>query len=66
LPPSIRANRQLELRVVTKLCRLFPVGKIVYEYVKARGSKFFSPVMVGQKVMLGWLSKLAPVETQFG
>jgi hypothetical protein len=22
--------------------------------------------MVGQKVMLGWLSKLAPVETQFG
>jgi hypothetical protein len=66
LPPSIRANRQLELRVVTELCRLFPVSKIVYEYVEARGSKSFSPVMVGQKVMLGWLSKLAPVETQFG
>ncbi|MGI0496239.1 RRXRR domain-containing protein [Limnospira platensis] len=66
LPPSIRANRQLELRVVTELCRLFPVSKIVYEYVKARGSKSFSPVMVGQKVMLGWLSKLAQVKTQFG
>ncbi|YCO47720.1 RRXRR domain-containing protein [Thermosynechococcus sp. FA-CM-4201] len=66
LPPSIRANRQLELRVVTELCRLFPVSKIVYEYVKARGSKSFSPVMVGQRVMLGWLSKLAPVETQLG
>jgi hypothetical protein len=66
LPPSIRANRQLELRVVTELCRLFPVTKIVYEYVEARGSKSFSPVMVGQRVMLNWLSKLAPVETQFG
>ncbi len=66
LPPSIRANRQIELRVVTELCRLFPVSKIVYEYVKARGSKSFSPVMVGQKVMLTWLAKLAPVETRFG
>lgn len=66
LPPSIRANRQLELRVVTELCRLFPVSKIVYEYVEARGSKSFSPVMVGQKFMLNWLSKLAPVETRFG
>lgn len=66
LPPSIRANRQLELRVVTELCQLFPVSKIVYEYVEARGSKSFSPVMVGQRVMLGWLSNLAPTETQFG
>lgn len=66
LPPSISANRQLEFRVVTELCRLFPVSKIVYEYVEAKGSKSFSPVMVGQRVMLGWLSNLAPVETQFG
>lgn len=66
LPPSVRANRQFELRVVTELCRLFPVSKIVYESVKARGSKSFSPVMVGQKVMLGWLSKLATIETQLG
>jgi len=66
LPPSIRSNRQFELRVVADLCRLFPVSKIVYEYVEARGSKSFSPVMVGQRVMLGWLSKLAPTETKFG
>lgn len=66
LPPSIRANRQLELRVVTELCKIFPVSCIVYEYVKANGSKSFSPVMVGQKVMLSWLSKLAPTDTRFG
>lgn len=66
LPPSIRANRQLELRVAKELCSLFPVSSIVYEYIEARGSKSFSPVMVGQKVMLGWLSALAPVHTLFG
>jgi RRXRR protein len=66
LPPSIRANRQLEYRVVKELCALYPVSNIVYEYIEARGSKSFSPVMVGQKVMLGWLSELAPVSTLFG
>ncbi len=66
LPPSIRANRQLELRVVKELCQIFPVSSIVYEYVEARGSKGFSPVMVGQKFMLKWLSELAPVVTQYG
>jgi hypothetical protein len=66
LPPSIRANRQLELRVTKELCKLYPVSNIVYEYIEARGSKSFSPVMVGQKVMLGWLSELASVSTLFG
>ena len=66
VPPSIKANRQLELRVVTELCRILPITKIVYEYVKARGNGGFSPVMVGQRVMLDWLSKLAPVVTCYG
>lgn len=66
LPPSIRANRQLELRVVTELCKIFPVSKIVFEYVKANGSKSFSPVMVGQKWAISQLEMLAPVETLFG
>jgi len=66
LAPSIRANRECELRIVKELMRLFPVSTIVYECIKARGDKAFSPVMVGQKVMLEWLGKLAPVATQFG
>ncbi|KAM3095642.1 RRXRR domain-containing protein [Phormidesmis sp. 146-12] len=63
LPPSIRANRQLEIRVVSELCKVLPITGIVYEIVEARGSKSFSPVMVGQKWMLTQLVKFAPVET---
>ncbi len=66
LPPSIRANRQLELRVVKEARSLFPISHIVYEYIKARGDKGFSPAMVGQRVMLGWLSQIAPTSTQLG
>ncbi|HAA27282.1 MAG TPA: hypothetical protein DCE56_05860 [Cyanobacteria bacterium UBA8553] len=66
LPPSIRANRKLELRVVKEVCRLFPISNIIYEYIKARGGKGFSPAMVGQKVMLKWLEKIAPTATQLG
>ncbi|BAY26345.1 hypothetical protein NIES2100_61590 [Calothrix sp. NIES-2100] len=72
LPPSIRANRQLELRIVSELCKIYPVSKIRYEYVradvdltsgrkKAKSGKGFSPVMVGQKWMLSQLEKFAPV-----
>lgn len=66
LVPSIRANRAFELRIVKELIRLFPVSRIVYEYIEARGDKAFSPVMIGQKVMLTWLEKLAPTITKFG
>ncbi|NEP12867.1 MAG: hypothetical protein F6K14_22220 [Symploca sp. SIO2C1] len=66
LPPSIRVNRQLELRVVKEITRLFPISNIVYEYIKAPSNKGFSPAMVGQKVMLEWLRKIAPTSTIFG
>ncbi|MEQ9234914.1 RRXRR domain-containing protein [Coleofasciculus sp. E2-BRE-01] len=67
LPPSIKANRQLEYRVVKELSQLFPICSIVYEIVKARGDKGFSPVMVGQKVMTEkWLPQIAPVTTKYG
>ncbi|HEY9769885.1 MAG TPA: RRXRR domain-containing protein [Coleofasciculaceae cyanobacterium] len=71
LPPSIRASRQLELRIIKELTRIFPVSEIVYEYLKvdvdltsgrkkALSGKGFSVVMVGQKYMLQWLSEVAP------
>lgn len=66
LPPSIRANRQLELRVISELCNILPVTGIVYEIVEAKGSKSFSPVMVGQKWMLTQQALHAPVETRKG
>jgi hypothetical protein len=77
LPPSIRANRQLELRIVSELCKIYPVTEIRYEYVradvdlisgrkKACSGKGFSPVMVGQKWMVNQLKQLAPVITIYG
>lgn len=67
LPPSIRANRQLEYRVVKELSGLFPISSIYYEIVKAKGDKGFSPVMVGQKVITEqWLPEIAPVTAKFG
>lgn len=70
LPPSIRANKQLELRVVKELLKIYPISHIRYEIIKARTEngkgKGFSPAIVGQKVMLEWLEELRPTTTQEG
>ncbi|MER3492748.1 MAG: hypothetical protein C4323_10685 [Mastigocladus sp. ERB_26_2] len=62
LPPSIRANRELELRVVDELSLIYPITTVAYEIVKARGDKEFSPVMVGQKWQLESLATYAEVK----
>ncbi len=72
LAPSIRANRQLEIRIVSELCKIYPVVEIRYEYVradvdltsgrkKAKSGRGFSPVMVGQKWALKQLKQFASV-----
>ncbi|MHC0064945.1 RRXRR domain-containing protein [Nostoc sp. UIC 10890] len=61
LPPSIRANKDLEYRVISLLLQLYPVETIVIEEVEAIGSKSFSPVMVGQRYQINRLSQLTNV-----
>ena len=60
LAPSIKANRLLEIRVITELAKLYPITSIVYEYVKAKTLPgcSFSPVQVGQKWAIEQLSKI--------
>jgi len=66
LPPSIRANKDLEYRTISLLCQLYPVKTIVVEEVEARGSKGFSPVMVGQRYQIVRLATLAGVKLKKG
>ncbi|MGL5075673.1 MAG: RRXRR domain-containing protein [Waterburya sp.] len=77
LAPSIRASRQLEIRIISLLSKIYPISLIVYEYVKAdvdltngrkgaRSGKGFSPVMIGQAWAIEQLNKIAPIMTKFG
>ena len=77
LPPSIRANCQLLLKITTELAKIYPISSIVYEYCKAdvdltsgrkkaRSGRGFSPVMVGQAWILEQLSNVAPITKKLG
>ncbi|MGL5832756.1 MAG: RRXRR domain-containing protein [Waterburya sp.] len=77
LAPSIRASRQLEIRIISLLSKIYPISLIVYEYVKAdvdltsgrksaRSGKGFSPVMIGQAWAIEQLNKIATIMTKFG
>jgi hypothetical protein len=77
LPPSIRTNRQLEIRVISELSQIYPITQIRVEKVRAdvdktsgrkgaKSGKGFSPVMVGQTWMIEQLSQIAPVVTVEG
>ncbi|BAY86289.1 hypothetical protein NIES267_57950 [Calothrix parasitica NIES-267] len=56
MPPSVKASKNLELRLLRLIVDLYPVSHVVYEVVKAKGNKGFSPVMVGQKLICKKLS----------
>jgi hypothetical protein len=71
VPPSIRASRQLELRVVQELSKIFPLTAIGYERVRAdvdktkrksaKSGKSFSPVMNGQLWAISQMGTIVPV-----
>lgn len=71
VPPSIKASRQLELRVVKELSKIFPMTAIGYEQVKAdvdrtkrktaKSGSCFSPVMSGQNWAIAQMETIAPV-----
>jgi hypothetical protein len=77
LAPSIRASRQLEIRVVKEIATIYPITAIGYEKVRAdvdltsgrkgaRSGKGFSPVMIGQQFCISELEKIAPVYVREG
>lgn len=77
IAPSIKASRQVEIRIATELANIFPVTSIVYEVVQAdvdrtsgrkgaKSGKGFSPVMVGQYWAIEQLQSIAPVVKRFG
>jgi hypothetical protein len=77
VPPSIKASRQLELRVVKELSKIFPLTAIGYERVKAdvdrtsgrknaKSGKGFSPVMSGQNWAISQMKTIAPVFVREG
>lgn len=77
LPPSIKASRLMEIRVVTELSKVFPIRSIVYEVVKvdvdktsgrkgARSGVGFSPVMAAQYWAVEQLNLIAPVVVRHG
>jgi len=71
VPPSIKASRQIELRVVKELTKIFPVTTIGYERVRAdvdrtkrqstKSGKGFSAVMSGQLWAISKMETIAPV-----
>jgi hypothetical protein len=66
IPPSIQANGELEWRILQELRKIYPITHVVYEVVKARGNKSFSPIMVGQQWQMDRLAGLLPLEPRRG
>ncbi|PTD94131.1 hypothetical protein C9439_03545, partial [archaeon SCG-AAA382B04] len=67
LAPSIKARKQLELRVIKELSEVYPISKMAIEdvsfdhYTKEWG-KYFSQVEVGKNWLISRLEEIASVE----
>ncbi len=57
LPPSIRANKQLELRVVDELRRLYPIAHAYVERLNKSDSPGFTVAAQGQTFLIKELEK---------
>ena len=77
IPPSIKASRLMEIRVISELAKILPITRIVYEVVKAdvdktsgrkkaRSGIGFSPVMQAQYWAIEQLKTIAPVVIRYG
>lgn len=61
LPLSIRANKQLELRVVNELCNLYPINIVYVERLTKSDSPGFTVAAQGQNYLIKELEKRFPV-----
>ncbi|PTD94101.1 hypothetical protein C9439_04345 [archaeon SCG-AAA382B04] len=66
LAPSIKARKQLELRVIKELSKVFPISQIViedvsYNHYQYRDGGYFSQVEVGKNWLVSELKEIAPV-----
>lgn len=60
LSPSIRASKQLELRIVSELCKLIPVSQIFVEVLTKSDSPGFTRAAQGQTFLLKELLVYCP------
>ncbi|MDJ0796413.1 MAG: RRXRR domain-containing protein [Calothrix sp. MO_167.B12] len=64
LPPSVKANREMELRILTEMSTIIPISEIRDESCGGNSKKNgfgISPVTVGQEWFRVKASKIAPV-----
>ncbi|WP_243147303.1 RRXRR domain-containing protein [Scytonema sp. UIC 10036] len=64
LPPSVRANREMELRILTEMSQILPISEIRDEACGGntkKNGKGISPVTVGQEWFRKQASSIAPV-----
>jgi len=65
LPPSVKANREMELRILTEMSKIVPISEIRDEACGGNSKKNgfgISPVTVGQEWFRRKASKIAPVK----